>query len=1072
MKEIGEMEETSREENGERSPPSLPGLLSALALGARSVNSLPLGKPESKNENSDDESEDDNDDDDDLDDDDEFAYQMAFPEFSSLCLDSRSKLASMLNQALQSTATATANVNINTSTDADAAMVEDYEFDDPRLWESAAEACDLLLERVDVYIQNVKEGRAGLGLDDEQIHEAIGRIGNVARNKAKGGFDQMMGSLVEMEKPQMTYNFVNMVQNSRTDPFIPMIHNDRPFSINQGLQIKTVPGHGLESKMYGGASAEYLKSIPGDIEAPLEYYPHPYKEEIDALKYRQYQLDVEGCGNGNGNGKGSGIGIHGTSGTLNNPVLSANKGIWIDKEEDLIKLVNRINDSDEDTKEIAIDLEAHSFRSFSGFLCLMQLSLRRPTVTDGTLAKLSDGEDSIETAYDFVIDTLALHHVMNEYFAPIMANPDIVKVMHGADSDVQWLQRDFGIYIVNLFDTGRACRALPHFSKAALAYLLSKYANVDADKQHQLSDWRQRPLPVDMRSYAVSDTMYLLDIYDKIRLELIKYSTDINDISVENVLDASKNVCLIRFDKEPFRPSSYTKLITSKRGKKMNTALTDGQDAVLKALYDWRDNIAREEDESLQYVCGNTGLVRIATTCPQTVGALQACVNPLPPLVLKYANEILRIMRVNNFEDKTKFSAAEKKTDRIRSMASPSAFFHKSSGDASSSARSGMMSPVLGTDDLYKQAGWTSPSIEGEITSSSDADAQDLSTHDANRDFSSAKFGSHSLEMNPNGDCHEGGRSKSVDGMGAARATMGQELDEISKQKKIAHKCANHIRETMASGNQNLLGIVKPSKYIQEEDNGSNNAEQMADVESKDAEVDSDEAFVIPKSMKEIYRMSNKNRRKTKKTPVYFSDDEDDDTKDAMGIQEAEDLIAESGPGGKDYFDISSSKRQRTDSTSLGKDQDAKDGDIELMADLGWVKDKTEAEGMLSEQRQSLDTGGDVNENKEGRSRGAAGGESNNAGGKQQGKTRREKRISKQANIPYDYSKVGAIGVGGPSTSDNPFFAGAAIASQSQKNTGKERKRSTLNRKGGKKNNSYAGGGGDGNKSYAYRGGK
>ena len=25
--------------------------------------------------------------------------------------------------------------------------------------------------------------------------------------------------------------------------------------------------------------------------------------------------------------------------------------------------------------------------------------------------------------------------------------------MHGAESDILWLQRDFGIYVVNLFDT-------------------------------------------------------------------------------------------------------------------------------------------------------------------------------------------------------------------------------------------------------------------------------------------------------------------------------------------------------------------------------------------------------------------------------------------------------------------------------------------------------------------------------------------------------------------------------------------------------------------------------------------
>lgn len=29
--------------------------------------------------------------------------------------------------------------------------------------------------------------------------------------------------------------------------------------------------------------------------------------------------------------------------------------------------------------------------------------------------------------------------------------------MHGADRDIVWLQRDFGIYVCNLFDTGQVC---------------------------------------------------------------------------------------------------------------------------------------------------------------------------------------------------------------------------------------------------------------------------------------------------------------------------------------------------------------------------------------------------------------------------------------------------------------------------------------------------------------------------------------------------------------------------------------------------------------------------------------
>ena len=42
----------------------------------------------------------------------------------------------------------------------------------------------------------------------------------------------------------------------------------------------------------------------------------------------------------------------------------------------------------------------------------------------------------------------------------VFTNPAITKVFHGADSDVKWLQRDFGLYIVNLFDSGQASRIL------------------------------------------------------------------------------------------------------------------------------------------------------------------------------------------------------------------------------------------------------------------------------------------------------------------------------------------------------------------------------------------------------------------------------------------------------------------------------------------------------------------------------------------------------------------------------------------------------------------------------------
>ena len=58
----------------------------------------------------------------------------------------------------------------------------------------------------------------------------------------------------------------------------------------------------------------------------------------------------------------------------------------------------------------------------------------------------------------------------------------IVKVLHGADKDIQWLQRDFGLYVANMFDTGQASRAL-EYPGHGLAYLLQHLCQVKVRQQ-------------------------------------------------------------------------------------------------------------------------------------------------------------------------------------------------------------------------------------------------------------------------------------------------------------------------------------------------------------------------------------------------------------------------------------------------------------------------------------------------------------------------------------------------------------------------------------------------------------
>lgn len=75
---------------------------------------------------------------------------------------------------------------------------------------------------------------------------------------------------------------------------------------------------------------------------------------------------------------------------------------WVDTPSGFASMLDSLRDA----KEIAVDLEHHSYRTFSGFVCLMQISTR-------------DG--------DWIVDTLSLRDELEE-LNEVFTNPNIVKV--------------------------------------------------------------------------------------------------------------------------------------------------------------------------------------------------------------------------------------------------------------------------------------------------------------------------------------------------------------------------------------------------------------------------------------------------------------------------------------------------------------------------------------------------------------------------------------------------------------------------------------------------------------------
>jgi exosome complex exonuclease RRP6 len=121
---------------------------------------------------------------------------------------------------------------------------------------------------------------------------------------------------------------------------------------------------------------------------------HPYQYEIETIEYPKFMFQKK-----------------------QEKIYSeiSSEPCWVDTVQELELMCKHLGE----VTEMAVDLEHHDARSFIGFTCLMQISTR---------------------TQDFLVDTLALRselHVLNHTFT----NPKILKVFHGAEMDIQWLQR-------------------------------------------------------------------------------------------------------------------------------------------------------------------------------------------------------------------------------------------------------------------------------------------------------------------------------------------------------------------------------------------------------------------------------------------------------------------------------------------------------------------------------------------------------------------------------------------------------------------------------------------------------
>lgn len=256
---------------------------------------------------------------------------------------------------------------------------------------------------------------------------------------------------------------------------------------------------------------------------------------------------------------------------------------WIETEEQVEALAGVLARAG----EFAVDTESDGFHHYFDKLCLVQFSTRDR---------------------NFVVDPLSVGSLAP--LRSVFEDPQVTTVLHAAEQDLMYLRRDHDIEVRGLFDTLIGAQFLGHL-RLGLAAILEAYFDIKLSKTNQLDDWSRRPLTEQQLRYAVCDTNHLLPMRDRLIAALTE--KDRSAWAEEECRALEEKATVL----EPVDPDDLTRVkgwrVLPPRGL-----------AILRELLRSRDREARRRDRSAFRVIGNTALLALASTPPDSLAQIRA----------------------------------------------------------------------------------------------------------------------------------------------------------------------------------------------------------------------------------------------------------------------------------------------------------------------------------------------------------------------------------------------------------------------------------------------------------------
>ncbi|WP_101523629.1 HRDC domain-containing protein [Nocardioides houyundeii] len=180
-------------------------------------------------------------------------------------------------------------------------------------------------------------------------------------------------------------------------------------------------------------------------------------------------------------------------------------------------------------------------------------------------------------------------------------------ILHAATQDLPCL-REVGLTPTSIFDTELAGRLLG-YHRVGLATLVEEIVGLRMRKEHSAADWSTRPLPRPWLEYAALDVEVLVDLRDHMAAELVEQGKDEwARQEFTHLLDFQPAVRV-----EPWRRTSGMQRLRGRR-----------QLAAVRALWETRDDLARQRDVTPGRIIPDAAIIAAATAMPTDRGALLA----------------------------------------------------------------------------------------------------------------------------------------------------------------------------------------------------------------------------------------------------------------------------------------------------------------------------------------------------------------------------------------------------------------------------------------------------------------